>query len=603
MSATPTSSSKRKETPSSSKGSAKKKKGEKSETEGTERKFRYLMVDSDDNSGGEDEEGQVRPEWKIVPAPRDPPTRPNSKYVQTRKEIQVREDKPIPPWWKMTKVLRTEKKQSTQSKDQGDNKLRDFFFKLNEDLVTKEEEEEKVDEIEVEEVLSGQSDKLTPLSGATPETIKMKNSEWTMDMRKRVLKHLEPLGWDGMKVPGTNYNVAYRGPDERGGRLRRPYHILLTVSSNDTSFVCFELGCFSTQGVRMKEFPKCRNHKGEKTGFVVAEFTDGENKRHNVIFHVIASFTFDEDDDEEVKDKNATDALKKVISGSGSYIYTENGWQIYCQERLLKGQPKPEAVEIVGKPRRRRYFEEEDDAMKIYSSRQTVTLLKMLLWPNTRTKIICINEMINFPNGAYQEFKEEMDYWGLELRVHDTLKKEDANNMLSPVPYLKVAQPGDTIGSMLKSEKKKCDDEEEDDDDKKTEEKVAVLYFVSNPYILYPGQTTSPTVHNNTTRDPVIFYKQLMGDDPMFKIIPFGTVKDEEKYKWEAHHHIAAFFASALKMQNCINPDDYDAESSHPYCINKQTSSKYFDKKSLGIINELMKKYFCIDIYLGAKAK
>lgn len=44
--------------------------------------------------------------------------------------------------------------------DQSDNKLRAFFFKLNEELKKKDEEEEKVDEMEVEEVLSGQSDNI-----------------------------------------------------------------------------------------------------------------------------------------------------------------------------------------------------------------------------------------------------------------------------------------------------------------------------------------------------------------------------------------------------------------------------------------------------------
>lgn len=132
------------------------------------------------------------------------------------------------------------------------------------------------------------------------------------------------------------------------------------------------VGCFSTQGTRMEEFPKCNNHKGKNTGFVVAEFTDGENKRHDVIFHVIASFTFHEDDEEEVKEKNTTNNLKKMISDSGARSTSECGWKTYCEERILKGMPKPEAVEIVGEPRRRRYFDEEDDAMKIYTSRQVI---------------------------------------------------------------------------------------------------------------------------------------------------------------------------------------------------------------------------------------
>lgn len=136
----------------------------------------------------------------------------------------------------------------------------------------------------------------------------------------------------------------------------------------------FCIGCFSTHGARVTKFPKCLKHKGEKTGFVVGEFTDGENNRHNVIFHVITSFTFDEDDEEEVKESNATTSLKKVIAYSGAKSTSENGWQTYCQERILKGKPKPEAVEIEGTRtnRRRRYFDEEDDAMKIYCSRQVM---------------------------------------------------------------------------------------------------------------------------------------------------------------------------------------------------------------------------------------
>lgn len=125
--------------------------------------------------------------------------------------------------------------------DQSDNKFRDFFFKLNEELKIKEEEEEKVDEVEVEEAVSGQSDMLTPLSGATPETIQMKNNEWTIDMRERVVKHLETMGWDGVKVPGTNYNVAYRGPDERK-KYYREYSAMVIVNGVYTNPICEFLG-------------------------------------------------------------------------------------------------------------------------------------------------------------------------------------------------------------------------------------------------------------------------------------------------------------------------------------------------------------------------
>lgn len=68
------------------------------------------------------------------------------------------------------------------------------------------------------------------ISGATPETIKIKNSEWTDDMRKRVVGYLEKVGMDGLPVPETNYNVAYKSG------------LLMIISKTTTIPVCYQLG-------------------------------------------------------------------------------------------------------------------------------------------------------------------------------------------------------------------------------------------------------------------------------------------------------------------------------------------------------------------------
>ncbi|XP_021958398.1 uncharacterized protein LOC110854280 [Folsomia candida] len=265
-------------------------------------------------------------------------------------------------------------------------------------------------------------------------------------------------------------------------------------------------------------------------------------------------------------------------------------WKLYSKERLAAKKPPPELVELEG---RRRYFDDEDELMKVYSARKTTTLLQLLLWPDTTIKIICLNVGINLPNGAYKELVEEMDLHGLELRIHDKLSKSAAITLEEgqEIPFLLRAENGESIGALLsrgKNEKK---------------EKVAAIYFVSTPYIIYAGQALNSNVHGHKNlKDPVVDYQNNKPPShPNPKIVPIGIVRAEERYKWEFHLQMCALIASLLRLRNCINPSDFSAQS-HPLCINRQVNSSFVDQKSWGIIHGYLMKKFLVDVYLGPKA-
>lgn len=234
----------------------------------------------------------------------------------------------------------------------------------------------------------------------------------------------------------------------------------------------------------------------------------------------------------------------------------------------------------------------------------------MLLWPDASIKIICLNSMINFPNGAYKELEDEMNVWGLELRIHDKIIPSIAKEMQFgqdfEIPFLLMPELGETLGSLLKRGNDMISLQDKDKAGEKKEKVAALLllslYFVSSPFVLYGGQSLRHAVHSSTTNlsDPVMDYKSNKGDHPDPTLVPIGIVSLEDRYKWEFILHVCALIASLLELPNCINPDQYDAQS-HPLCINRQTNSTYLDKKSWGIIHSTLMKYFCVDVYLGRR--
>ena len=212
----------------------------------------------------------------------------------------------------------------------------------------------------------------------------------------------------------------------------------------------------------------------------------------------------------------------------------------------------------------------------------------MLLWPNTSKKIYAINNLAYFPNGAYEELINEMNHWGLTLKIYDTVTKQAAKDLPWPIPLIDIAEPGDTLTSMIEKVKGR----------KKSQNHV--LYWVSSPYIIYAGEAKDRNVHiGGNYNDIVQAYNNLRGDHPPYEIIPIGSIEETESRKFEAHLHVAAQFASFLKLHNCINPGSYSSSASHPLCINMQTNVNHFDENSLKVINEIMKKQFRVEIFLG----
>ncbi|XP_021951608.1 uncharacterized protein LOC110848653 isoform X2 [Folsomia candida] len=501
--ATPSTSSKRKATtPTSSKAKTPKKKKDgdavrKDDDEVQEEElisFKFLKVGSDDEVG--EDEPETKREWKMVQMEgstrysRGPPTSPLERGYVDRK-IKHRNDKNGTIWWKIGEVLGTTKKMSDKSRDVGDNKLRELFCTL-------------AREVDEEEEMGSQQSSTSDLTPLTPEIITGKYPPLNAAERLIAETKIRQAGAEGIAVPGTTSRVAYSSPNEK-----RSYGLYVYVKQNSKyNFICSAIpNCVRTNGTFMDPVPKCDHHKGQQTGFILGQFTDGANKNQDVILHVIASFTFDFGE-VYTKEVSATRSLKNQA------LHKPNGgWSLYCTECNAKRRPTPKLVELEG---RRRYFSDEEELMKVYSARQTTTLFQMLLWPDTTIQIIYLNMMVNFPNGAYEELMEEMNLYDLELRIHDKLSTVPEEGL--DIPFLVRAEKDESIGALLSR------------GGKEKGEKVAALYFASNPYVIYAGQALRHDVHKKVSGDPIVEYKNKSpSTHPDPKIVPIGLVREEDR--------------------------------------------------------------------------
>ncbi|XP_021967433.1 uncharacterized protein LOC110862531 [Folsomia candida] len=463
---------------------------------------------------------------------------------------------------------------SDKSDDEGDSKLRHFYCQL-----AREGDDE---------VMGSQESTTSELTPLTPEVVTGNYPPLTAAERGIAEAKIIQAGEEGLRIPGLKSKVVYSPPNQN-----RTYGLfsLVSLAGSGGRFICAVISnCVRIKSTTMEPIPKCELHKGEQVGFVLCQFTDDANKKNDVILHAIASFTYIYGD-EKGKNNNATRAIM-----SQNLNKTHSGWTIYSEERKSAKKPTPVLKEL---ETRRRYYDEDDEygLMKVYAARQTTTLFKMLLWPDTTIKIICLNTMINFPNGAYKELVEEMDICGLELKIHDKLSSSAAAALnLEPaqeIPFLLRAEQGESIEELLTRGRQE-----------KKGEKVAALYFVSNTYVIYAGQALSGKVHmKQSPSDPVIDYKNNKPPShPDYKNVPIGLVREGERYRWEFHLHMCALIASLLQLKNSITSKDFKPLGvGHPICINRQANSNYVDKNSWGIINGYLMKKFSVAVYLGPK--
>ncbi|OXA63379.1 hypothetical protein Fcan01_02865 [Folsomia candida] len=469
------SSSKRKAaTPTSSKAeTSKKKKGDDDDAEEEELpSIRFLTLDSDDD----EDELVSKNEWRMVEGRtrymRDPPTSPPERGYANRK-IDLREDK-----------------------DEGDNKLREFFCEL-------------AREVNEDQEMGSQQSTTSDLTPLTPPIITGKYPPLTAAERLIAETKIRQAGKEGLEVPGTKSRVAFSPPN-----INRAYGLFVLVAPNTKwNYICSGISnCVRTRSTTVEPIPKCHLHKGEQIGFVLAQFTDGTNKKNDVVLHVIASFKYIYGDDEG-KSHNATRAIMLQHINKPTMAF-----KLYSKEREAAKKPPAQAVELV---ERRLYFDDEDKLLKVYSARQTVTLLKLLLWPDTTIKVISLNVHINLPNGAYKELLEEMDLYGLELKIHDKLSLAAATAINleegADIPFLLHAEKGESLGAFLKRGRQE------------RKGKVAALYFASNPYIIYAGQARNSSVHKKESNaDPVLAYiNNKPSTHPEPKIVPVGLVLEE----------------------------------------------------------------------------
>lgn len=207
--------------------------------------------------------------------------------------------------------------------------------------------------------------------------------------------------------------------------------------------------------------------------------------------------------------------------------------------------------------------------------------------PSTTVKILHINNMITFPNGAEKEMKEELEKEGIELSVSSWIDPKKRNNL--EYPFEKEAVGNAAITTITK------------------DKDLGALYVVSNPHINYFGKTEKGDMLHISSKDTVVTYSTMDGALP-WELIPLGTCPLKDLEKNEAHLHICNLFAYLLKLRQCFMSKkppykalNHTKKDAHPVYLNKQTNQTFFDEDSLSKIQMFMKKYYGVGIYLGPK--
>lgn len=262
-------------------------------------------------------------------------------------------------WSAIGEILNTIKReQRVYHSDGGVEKIRKQIYAL----VRPEVKEEEFD--------SPDFDICTP-EGYTKKVVGSALSKEEKDEAIRKIKAAK----GGVKVDGTNFHLVWRKiggyerlvlddetDDRAGGRVVCMFYgekcgsILFETFLN----VCLISDCFKYHGTSGVA-PFCDAHR-IKREFVISDYED-KGSRMQTFFHVLTQFTYES---VEKKAERATASLNTSASSGGT-----TPWSSYIKEFTDAKLPPPTCTEISS---RRRYFSTENEANKVYASRQVHNL-------------------------------------------------------------------------------------------------------------------------------------------------------------------------------------------------------------------------------------
>ncbi|OXA65138.1 hypothetical protein Fcan01_03408 [Folsomia candida] len=300
--------------------------------------------------------------------------------------------------------------------------------------------------------------------------------------------------------------------------------------------ICTYPGCRSSEGARVDEQnPTCLKHKGPNTGFCVLEY--GTFDRNGVVSsmdHRILSFTYTDGQ----KDEHLTLAIQKIR--------------------------KP-----TGQEQRRLVFEDREEAEQTFSVWQTAFLFQKLRNPLLQYHYTTISLAI----GLEREVKEELRRVGLELRLTMLLTSKSESKKIE-FPFGRRAKPQDKFSDLITAND-------------------GALYVAADPQFIYGGQTVRGSyLHPEMNGvDTISKYKAEFNHN--VKIIPIASVpkgvRSANLKKMESHLHVGLYMAYLFRLRNHL---DQELNLTHPYSLNKETTSCHFDGNSRELIQRFVLKEF-----------
>ncbi|XP_035706045.1 uncharacterized protein LOC110848003 isoform X1 [Folsomia candida] len=424
-------------------------------------------------------------------------------------------------------------------------------------------------ELDSDELIYSQPDVLsqsTPPVAPPPELLPLSSEE-----RDSALVKIKAAGEAGITIGDTGMSfvwkekcgVGFQQPKERASdqlcimQSRTNSFDYNSICTHNGTFnylvllfciypYCYFADCFSTTGTRADEvMPKCLMHKGPNESYAVYEF-----KAH-----------------------------KGGVTGIGHMIMKFNYAKDKKQSHLQQAFSKRSSIKPKGVPGKPELFNTCDEAEKRLAVLQTVALLKCFSNPN---KFKYTTPSVSLANGLEAEVKNEMEEQRFKLELTGISNSKTENAQI-PFPFGRRATPDETLVDLL-------DDEH------------GALYIVCDNKMFYGGQTISGVDTHNVVRhgsDTVAQYEKEYGTGNVVKIPlcaipiqkkkkkkedkattakePAAIVEKDDLKKMEAHLHVGLYIAYLFRLRNPFHPT---FTKTHPYCLNKQVFSSYFDEHS-----------------------
>lgn len=126
--------------------------------------------------------------------------------------------------------------------------------------------------------------------------------------------------------------------------------------------------------------------------------------------------------------------------------------------------------------------------------------------------------------------------------------------------------------------------------------------------MLYGGQAVNPNRlagHKTCKSDPVYDYlQQTTPSLKNFESFVLSSCPKNKLAKHESRLHVALYLSYLFKLRNPFNSEKYRSATqphlvTHPYLLNKKTTSEYFCRNAWIQINNFMKITFGVQLSLN----